>query len=468
MKPGAKKPDRYGALGGLGRASTAAQKAFSLSAVPGKATDVEKLYIASIVARRDEGATDPDEAYILGLRNLVAAYPDEIEAKSYLALHLMRGFTTPGREPRPGSMEAVNMLRDLVVKAPDHPGVHHYIIHGFEGSTFARDAWPSCRRYAELVTNIPHALHMPGHIWAQTGKWDEAAHSFESAKENELGYIKADALYGRFHHGHNVAFLITTYCFQGKYEPAVEASRGLMEFTENPREAAEFDNAFTAYRQGWFGMLRTLVFFEKWDEILDGKTLTEYAKPREQAWRHWAMALALANKGAVDSAKAESRKMDVSIKELTAKTKEVVPPALVVARKELDGQILASRRKTDKALKTLAAAGRMERALRYTEPPSYPRPVLDALGHKALVSGKLGTAETAFRGALDQYPDDPRAMAGLSEARRKSGKPAMRDCSADTCVCRVHTHVDTWSGAVKVRCPHECGHGRHKCPRYKS
>ena len=60
-----------------------------------------------------------------------------------------------------------------MVDAPDHMGVHHYVIHGFEGATFAKDAWPSCRRYPELVTNIPHALHMPGHIWAQTGKWEK-------------------------------------------------------------------------------------------------------------------------------------------------------------------------------------------------------------------------------------------------------------------------------------------------------
>ncbi|MDQ6699621.1 MAG: hypothetical protein M3Z36_05490, partial [Acidobacteriota bacterium] len=180
VKPGAKKPDRYGALGGPGRAASAAAKAVELSAVPGKANDLEKLYIASIAARRDASASDPDEAYVQGLRKVVAAYPNEVEAKSYLALHLMRGFTTPDRAPRPGSMEAAALLRELVAKAPDHPGVHHYIIHGFEGSTFARDAWPSCRRYSELVTNIPHALHMPGHIWAQTGKWDDAAHSFET------------------------------------------------------------------------------------------------------------------------------------------------------------------------------------------------------------------------------------------------------------------------------------------------
>ncbi|MGI8990861.1 MAG: hypothetical protein ACR2I2_14945 [Bryobacteraceae bacterium] len=424
-KPGAKKPDRYGVLGGPGRAVAAAEKAVALSAVPGKATDLEKLYIASIAARRDPKAPDPDAAYILGLRKIAAAYPDEVEAKTYLALHLMRGFTTPDRAPREGSMEAVAILRDLALKFPDHPGVHHYIIHGFEGATFARDAWPSCRRYSELVTNIPHALHMPGHIWAQTGKWDEAAQSFESAAENELGYIKADALYGRYHHGHNVAFLIVTYCFQGKYDQAVEASRGLMAFTENPREAAELDNPFTAYRQGWFGMLRTLVFFEKWDVILDGKTLTEYPKPREQAWLHWARGLALANKGSAGSAKAEAKRMDAALKDLAAKTKEPMPPALAVARKELDGQIAAARGRTDKSLKILEAAGRMERALRYTEPPSYPRPVLDDLGRKALASGNLRVAETAFRGALDQYPDDPRAIAGLSQALRRAGKPAV-------------------------------------------
>ena len=110
-----------------------------------------------------------------GLRALVAKYPNEIEAKTYLALMIMRGFTLPDKKPNyPTSTEAVTMLRQLLKDAPDHPGVHHYVIHGFEGSDFAKDAWPSCKRYAELVPNIPHALHMPGHIWAQTGRWDDA------------------------------------------------------------------------------------------------------------------------------------------------------------------------------------------------------------------------------------------------------------------------------------------------------
>src|SRR4029079_17174566 len=249
--------------------------------------------------------------------------------------------------------------------APDHPGVHHYVIHAFEGSTFAKDAWPSCRRYAELVTNIPHAIHMPGHIWAQTGKWEEAAHSFEAGAVNERSYMAADKLYGSGHHRHNLNFLITVYRFQGRYDEAVTTARELLAIKENPREAAAIDSTFTAYRQGWFGLMETLVHFDKWDEILDGKTMPVYDKPREQAWRHWAMGVALASKGNAKGARAEAKAMDAAMKEMKAKTGDT-PPPLVVARQELDGEIAYAAGKIDQAFRTLQAAVKAERALMYT------------------------------------------------------------------------------------------------------
>jgi len=176
----------------------------------------------------------------------------------------MRGYDLPDHSPRAGTMEAVAMLQALLKEAPDHPGVHHYVIHAWEGSSFAKDAWPSCERYAQLVTNIPHALHMPGHIYSQTGKFAEAEKSFGDARENELGYIKADALYGSGHHGHNTHYLSTAYAFDGQYEKAKEAARGLLEFKENPRELAQVDGNFSAYRQGWFALMRAMVLAQSW------------------------------------------------------------------------------------------------------------------------------------------------------------------------------------------------------------
>ena len=155
----------------------------------------------------------------------------------------MRGFELPDKTPRTTSMEAVELLRDLLNRAPDHPGVHHYVIHGFEGSTFAKDAWPSCKRYSELVTNIPHALHMPGHIYSQTGRWADAEKSFSDAAVNERGYMKADALYGSGHHGHNVHYLATSLSFQGKYPQAMAAAQRVTRHSREPARKGQ---------SGWF------------------------------------------------------------------------------------------------------------------------------------------------------------------------------------------------------------------------
>jgi len=405
------------------RAVEAAGRAEELAKAPGKATPLEKLYVASIVARRDSKSKSPDEGYIQGLRKIVAEYPDEVEARLYLALHLMRGYDLPDKTPRGTTMESVAILRDLLVKAPAHPGVHHYVIHAFEGSIFAKDAWPSCQRYSELVTNIPHALHMPGHIYSQTGRWQDAVNSFAAAAENERGYIQADRLYGTGHHGHNVHFLATAYSFSGQYDKAKGAAQELLSFKENPREQASVDGFFDAYRQGWFAMMRTLVQSESWDEILEGKTLPVYDKPREQAWRHWAMALAYIGTGHPEQAKAEAKNMEEALTEYKEKVKMPVPEVLEIAREELDGQLKLADGKVEPALKKLEQAARMELHMNYSEPPFYPRPVLEALGQAALKNGRLPEAESAFRRALEQYPGSFRAQSGLRATLEREHKP---------------------------------------------
>jgi tetratricopeptide (TPR) repeat protein len=406
----------------LGRTLDAAKKAIELSKVPGKATDLEKMYIASIAARRMPGSKNADDAYIEGLRAVIAKYPKEVEAKTFLSLHLMRGFELPDRTPRADSMEAVSILRQLLKDAPDHPGVHHYVIHGFEGSSFGSDAWPSCKRYAELVPNIPHALHMPGHIYSTTGKLQEAEKSFSDAAANELGYIQADSLYGTGHHGHNVHYLSTAFAFDGQYEKAVGAARSLLEFKENPRELANVDGNTSAHRQGWFALMRAMVLSENWDEILDGQSLPVYDRPREQAWRHWAMGVAQASKGDAQAATQEMHQMDAALKQYEQEVKRKPPAELVVGRQELEGHILAAQGKADAAFHALGSASMAQRKLRYSEPPYYPRPVDEAIGEVSLRLGRFQDAEVAFRRCLLDLPGSARSIAGLQETLRRENK----------------------------------------------
>lgn len=395
------------------RVRQAVQKALELSAVPGRATDLEKMYIAAITARRDEKAKDQDEAFVKGLRALVAKYPNEVEARSYLSLMIMRGFTLPEKKPKfETSTEAVAMLRQLLKDAPEHPGVYHYVIHGFEGSNFAKDAWPSCKRYAELVTNIPHALHMPGHIWAQTGRWDDAVKSFDDAAVNERGYMKADSLYGNLHHAHNVHFLATSYAFRGDYDKAVEASRELIAMDENPRERKAMENTRTANAQGWFALMGAMVQFRKWDAILTGE-LPKPEKPRLVAWYHWARGVAQASKENASAAQTEAALMKTAIHAHRRANDGKVLPAVQVAAKELEGHISLAQKRIDKGLKQIAKASLAERRLTYTEPPPYPRPASEALGHWAVRYGKPSVAEQAFKEALAQYPADHHAETAL-------------------------------------------------------
>jgi tetratricopeptide (TPR) repeat protein len=378
------------------------------------------MYIASVAARRSVEAKDPNVGYVRGLRALLAKYPKEVEARSYLALHIMSGFVLPSKKPRAGTMEAVEILRALTTEVPDHPGVHHYVIHGWEGSTFAKDAWPSCKRYGELANNIPHGLHMPGHIYAQTGKWDEAVKSFGDAAANEIYWMKQDSLGGNGHHGHNVHFLASSYSFRGDFEKALEAATSLLAYKETPREQAQVDNYRTAYRQGWFAVMRVLVQHEKWDRILDGKTLPAAVHPRQEAWQAWARALAHLAKPDRAAAGSEVAKFEAALTSLAEKTKQARPEPLIVAQTELQAHLSEDK---SKRLKLLDKAAKLELALRYTEPTSYPRPVLEILGQEALRQGQPKHAERAFRMALEQYPESAGAKAGLRLATERRTGP---------------------------------------------
>ncbi len=392
------------------RARAAAAKAVELAQAPGAATPLEQLYVASIAARRNPASKDPEEDFVKGLRAVLVKYPEDIEAQLDLSLMIMRGFTTPDKKPvAPGTTEAVEILRKLLVKVPEHPGVHHYVIHGWEGSTYARDAWPSCAKYSELVPNIPHAVHMPGHIYGQTGRWDDAVKSFSDAAVNERKWMKLDKLYGDGHHGHNVNYLSESYSFLGRYDDAVEAAKELLGYTENPGQKAQADLMTSAYAQGWFSMMRAQVHFQKWDTILDGTTLPELKRPRQQAWLHWARALAFAHKGNTASADAEAIEFEKSMATFKEKVKRPEPAELQVARMEMQGHLELAKGQVDKALKQLEIASRAERKLTYTEPPYYPRPAAEAWGHAAYANGKKSLADKAYRAALEQYPGDTHA-----------------------------------------------------------
>jgi tetratricopeptide (TPR) repeat protein len=404
------------AIDGTTRAREAIAKAMALRA---NVTDRERLYIEAQSARRAAGPKDQaDAAYIAGLRTLVAAYPDDLDATSMLGLALDNGFDPVTKEPRPHTLEAIGLLESVVAKDDAHFGAHHYLIHAYEGSKTPDKAWHACERYSALVTNIPHALHMPGHIYAQSDKIQEAIASFSTAAENELTWIAADTLYPTGHHGHNVHFLIHSLNLGGRYQDSMKWVQHLFTFRENPRERAG-NNQRGVWRQGYFGLVKTVVRFEKWNDILDERTIPSYDKPEQQAWRHWATGLAYAATNQMEKANATLADMR---KDLEAATTSKDPIGIGV--QELEAAIAARSGDRKKGYELFRKAAEREAALLYTEPPSYPRPVVEGLANVALAVGDFATAEQAYRQTLAREPGSGRAYFGLAAALEGLGKPS--------------------------------------------
>ena len=259
---------------------------------------------------------------------------------------------------------------------------------------------------------------MPGHIYAQSDKIQEAISAFSAAAANEQKWIASDSLYPNGHYGHNVHFLIHALNLGGRYDDSMKWVQDLFTYKENPRERNS-NNQRTVWRQGYFGLIKSMVRFEKWNEIIDGKTIPVYDKPEQNAWRHWAMGLAYSATGQADKAKATLADMH---KDLDAVTSAKEP--IGIAAQELEATIAARAGDRKKAYELYRKAADREANILYTEPPAYPRPVVEGWGNVALALGDYATAEKAYREALEREPGSGRAFFGLAASLEGQGKNA--------------------------------------------
>jgi len=194
--------------------------------------------------------------------------------------------------------------------------------------------------------------------------------------------------------------------------------KDLLAFKENPRERN--GNVQTGpWRQGYFGLIKTMVRFEKWNEILDGQTIPVYDRPEQNAWRHWATGLAYAATGQMEQAKTMLADMHKDLEAVTA-AKEPIG----IGVQELEAVIAARGGDRKKGYELFRKAADREAAMLYTEPPSYPRPVAEGFANVALAVGDYATAEKEYREALDREPGSGRAFFGLATALDGLGRTA--------------------------------------------
>src|ERR1700723_2797166 len=141
-----------------------------------KARPRENAYIAAIAAfysdseRLDHAARA--KAYSDAMKKVYDTYPDDHEAATFYALSLLAS-EPHNDETFANRKAAAAILEKLFATEPEHPGVAHYLIHAYDKPQLAQLGIPAARRSAQVAPAAPHALHMPSHIFARVGLWQD-------------------------------------------------------------------------------------------------------------------------------------------------------------------------------------------------------------------------------------------------------------------------------------------------------
>jgi len=162
-------------------------------------------------------------------------HPEDQEAAVFYALSLLA--STPDRDTTfANEKKAAAVLEPIFAHDPDHPGVAHYLIHAYDRPEMAQLGLPAARRYAQVAPAAPHALHMPSHIFARLGLWQD---DIDSNLASIAATRKAAAMHmgGEEHQFHAMDFLQYAYLQSGR---EVDAQRLLDELKAMPETGDMF------------------------------------------------------------------------------------------------------------------------------------------------------------------------------------------------------------------------------------
>ncbi|MGE5277217.1 MAG: hypothetical protein ACM3SU_09495 [Acidobacteriota bacterium] len=146
----------------------------------GGKTDRENAFIAAInTFYRDADRLDHKTralAYEKAMEAVHVSYPKDREASAFYALALI-STAPPTDRTFANQKKAAAILDAIAEEAPGHPGVYHYSIHAYDTPELAPLALKAARGYAKVAPAVPHALHMPSHIFTRLGLWPESIDS---------------------------------------------------------------------------------------------------------------------------------------------------------------------------------------------------------------------------------------------------------------------------------------------------
>ncbi len=256
----------------------------------------EREYIAALRAFYEAERSDYQSrvaTYSAAMAKLYQDFPGDTDAGAFYALSLL-ATQSPDDTTLALNHRAMAVLSPLFATHPDHPGVVHYIIHACDTPTLAPEGLAAARHYGEIAASGPHAVHMPGHIFARLGMWQEDIEVNEASVAASHAAEAHNLSGGTMDQFHANDFLLYAYLQSGqdaKATAVLKISEAAMSRFESMSEMGEH------YMAGMFPYYRTEmpIIFDL--EMRDWKSAAALepiaaAPPETRTLTYWARAVA--------------------------------------------------------------------------------------------------------------------------------------------------------------------------------
>jgi len=380
-----------------------------------KATPREKDYIEALaVFYQDSGTLDHRKraiAYSLAMKGVMERHREDDEAAVLYALSLLA--SADGKDTDlTNAKTAVEILTKLFERQPDHPGIAHYIIHGCDNPGMAGLALPAARKYAAIAPASAHAVHMPSHIFARLGLWQEDIQS--NRKAIEIADRQAAMHVHTLHHRvHSMDFLVYAYLQIGDDAKALEQVEALS--TMHVMHGDEdFMQDYLETRQSTFPVVYALER-RQWMEALHleaAKDAAAYA----QAPVYWGRAVAAGHLRNLAAAREALEQYDVLVEATRKGPKGYIAESMKRPRQEMQAWTDFAAGKEADALRLLTEVSREQDKVGKGETDL---PAHEMLADMLLLAGKTREALEQYEISLKTDPNRFNGLAGAAAAARK-------------------------------------------------
>lgn len=320
----------------------------------GRGNPRDEGFIAAAAAffqKRKMSHAERTKAYSSSLAGFYMKNPEDSEIGSFYALSLI-ALAEEDVDNMGNRERAINILKPLLEKYPDHPGIAHYLIHAADRPELASQGLEAARRYAKIAPDSSHAIHMPSHIFVRLGLWQDSINSNIAARD--AGAHAAEMHMAEAHYQtHAMDFLSYSYLQSGQEAKA----REVIEHTGHIVEATDVMKA----RDHDYLSARTALELHRWKEAAE-LPITADAKNLDDA-TFWARAIGAARSGDVPAAEAALAQFTALVAEDQKRAQKEGYSASKEKRSDLaeaEAWVAFAKGKSDEALAELRAAADRE------------------------------------------------------------------------------------------------------------